>query len=499
MEAVTATPRVGTAARARNLGTLLAWHRRIGIVACVGVLMWGVSGLSHPILTRIQPKPVTPMPPAVAVDLGTLRSVDSILSAAGIDSIRHLRLVTEFGGPMYQVRVADSSELRYFDALTGQEQRQADRESAVLLARHFTGDRASTVRSATLVTAFDDEYPYVNRLLPVWRVAFDRPDGLLAYVDTGSSRLGTLVDDRKTVFQTAFQVLHNGRWLRGSEGLRVAVMTVFLAAALSTTGLGLWLYGVRWSTLRRAPGRGLRRVHRNVAVAVSVTTLLFAVSGLLHLWVLSGTRGALPQIVPQAWAVTALASLGSPTGQASGWTLVDIGGKPVARLQLPTVMPTAEHGAHAGHGAPSGAATVRYVAAGNVELPDGDRDRALALARHFSGIIDRPPLSIDPVTKFEDEYGFVNKRLPVWRVVFEGPENDRWYVETRSGALAAHVTDGAALEGRVFAAVHKWNLLAGFGPNVRDIVAATFAFGNVAVALMGLALFLRRRSVGARR
>ncbi|HEY0268319.1 MAG TPA: hypothetical protein VGC12_03695, partial [Methyloradius sp.] len=39
------------------------WHRWLGLVTCVGILLWGISGLSHPIMTRLQPVPVQFMPP----------------------------------------------------------------------------------------------------------------------------------------------------------------------------------------------------------------------------------------------------------------------------------------------------------------------------------------------------------------------------------------------------------------------------------------------------
>ena len=47
----------------------MRWHRRIGIVACVGVLLWCISGLMHPIMSRLNPRPVQFMPPAQVLDL----------------------------------------------------------------------------------------------------------------------------------------------------------------------------------------------------------------------------------------------------------------------------------------------------------------------------------------------------------------------------------------------------------------------------------------------
>nr|GFC18571.1 hypothetical protein [Tanacetum cinerariifolium] len=51
------------------------------------------------------------------------------------------------------------------------------------------------------------------------------------------------------------------------------------------------------------------------------------------------------------------------------------------------------------------------------------------------------------VTKFAGEYGFVNKRLPVVKLAFDGPGHPALYVEPASGKLAALVTDSDRREG----------------------------------------------------
>ncbi|WP_373509621.1 hypothetical protein, partial [Thiocapsa sp.] len=38
---------------------LLSWHRWAGIVALGGVLLWATSGVLHPIMARMQPRPAT--------------------------------------------------------------------------------------------------------------------------------------------------------------------------------------------------------------------------------------------------------------------------------------------------------------------------------------------------------------------------------------------------------------------------------------------------------
>jgi hypothetical protein len=66
----------------------------------------------------------------------------------------------------------------------------------------------------------------------------------------------------------------------------------------------------------------------------------------------------------------------------------------------------------------------------------------------------------------------------------------RYYVEPRTGILAAKIDDGDALEGKSFSYLHKWHFFEG-GKDWRDILSASWALMNVAVAMMGCVLFFR--------
>jgi len=73
------------------------------------------------------------------------------------------------------------------------------------------------------------------------------------------------------------------------------------------------------------------------------------------------------------------------------------------------------------------------------------------------------------VTQFEGEYGFFNKRLPVWRVAYDTPDHVAYYVETSSGALAALVRDCDRMEGWSFSTLHKFHWLGALKPQVQHI------------------------------
>ncbi|MEZ0316393.1 MAG: hypothetical protein ACAH10_05835, partial [Methylophilaceae bacterium] len=114
-------------------------------------------------------------------------------------------------------------------------------------------------------------------------------------------------------------------------------------------------------------------------------------------------------------------------------------------------------------------------------------------AATYANLAASDVVKISLVSLFGGEYGFLFKRLPVVRAQFKGEGNPRYFIEPATGALSAKVTDGDALEGWIFAYIHKWNF-ADANKYFRDILVSLFALGNIMVALMGLYLFSRRQA-----
>jgi hypothetical protein len=100
-----------------------------------------------------------------------------------------------------------------------------------------------------------------------------------------------------------------------------------------------------------------------------------------------------------------------------------------------------------------------------------------------------PLTALRQLHHFDGDYGFANKRLPVWRVQFAG-DDSRWYVETRSGALAARSDGHSRSEGWTFSNLHKWQFIP--WRDLRDALQMLFAGAHLIVAGLGLQLFLGR-------
>ncbi|MGZ9214973.1 MAG: hypothetical protein ACXW53_24035 [Candidatus Binatia bacterium] len=134
----------------------------------------------------------------------------------------------------YQISLPGTPRRQYFDLTDGSQLTDGDRRYAEHLARQFVGEIAAPVRDARIIESFDWEYPRINRLLPVWRIEFDRPDAVRAYVDTRTGRLGTIVDRFKAFSSVEFAILHRWQWLDLLAPLaRLAILSLFLAAAFA--------------------------------------------------------------------------------------------------------------------------------------------------------------------------------------------------------------------------------------------------------------------------
>lgn len=497
-------------------------HRWLGAISCLGLLFWGLSGLTHPIMTRLQVLPASFTAPAAAPLPATMLPPSELLLRGGVTSVSGMRTVTLKMHPWWLVKDSDSRKGRLFEPTTAAATTDDEEDLAIELARHYCGDRLARVEAAQLLTEFDDEYRPTNRILPVWRVRFDRPDGLNVYIDTQQDLLVTMIDKRRAELSRLFEVGHRWALLSHSPSLRLSIMLALLSCALASACSGIYLFvAKRGSVGLRLRFRPVPRLHRRLGLIVSLTTLTFAVSGGLHLLAEKQDSGS-----PSSTAtIFAASDLSAPSWEAiqsalaqhgtSGLRLIALHGKPAWVLQSgESTGPRAQVGILSqqaqtqvtGSTASATAATLRNpprAAAGSgqtVLTVDSRGDIASAdvanLAREVAQRNAQPSdgavKSVELVTKFSQEYGFINKRLPVWRVQFDGVQSARLFVDPFTGVLAARVAERDFLEAAIFGNLHKWHFL-DINKDVRDLLMSLFALGNACVGALGLWLLLGGR------
>lgn len=474
---------------------LVLLHRWLGVIACVAVLMFAGSGILHPVMSRLQPQPAQFMPPPVAVPESAL-SLRAVLDKNRIEEFSAATLVQLPEVAAYRVQTMTGA--RYLRADSGDEIAAGERIHAESLARYFLYGKQQVEKSATQQAAiaqvsrienFDGDYVFVNRLLPVWRVDFARDDDIRVYVDTAGNRLATLTDRPKRIFQTVFRTLHNFEFLEGHNTLRVTVMLVLLSATFFTAVAGVVMYVRLQRAGQRLQRLPVRRWHRRLSLAIAVVTFSFTLSGGWHL-----LQSQVEVITPTALPTNLHRDELGEAAIDRAFVLLRAAGRPCYRVGVP--MPrglAAEHEHH--HPMPAG----KPVTASIPDCIDTQTMQPLAgavstlaeqLARFYASST-APVTTLEQVTRFEGEYGFINKRLPVWKVQFSG-DATRWYVEVASGALALRADENAAREGWFFSIFHKARFIVDPYKNLRDGFLMVVALGCIAVALLGLWMFIRQ-------
>lgn len=434
------------------------WHRLLAWCAGIMLLLWACSGILHPVLSWMGPRAAAFKPPVTQFSFEELKLFNKLpLDDYFIDSARLGRTHDVL---WWQLSTKDG--LIYIDIKTNMPDARLEREHAIDLARHYAGDIESDVYSIHRITEFSDDYPAINRYLPVWEVRFNRADGLRVYVDTMTDRLGAVTNNNRLTVTAAFSYIHRLSFLDFSHTLRLAVLGV-LAFAVFLSGV----YGAilmlrvpkRW-TLRTLSG-----VHRVVGAIVLVPVFMFSCSALFHLSVQFNPATAVKPVLEYH----ALSSIKLP------YFIGDF--QQVKLMHLP-----------------DGNAYWRMVLDKDVIIFDASRGVKLSMsdaefARLYLSGNSVPDGIPEKIEKFNNQYGFAYKRLPVWRFVLG--DGQHVFIDTLDGSSLL-VAPYKFYETWSFTKLHKWQFLDPYtGKTGRDIVIVIFALLIVAVAVIGLIMKAR--------
>jgi PepSY-associated TM region len=541
---------------------LYQWHRRLSLLIAIPLVLSAGSGFMHPLMTNIRPAVATQGLSPVPIDSSKLRTpLQTALQAIHIDSISRFRIIHIDTNWFYQVQVTEAEIPLYLSTLTGKILPRGDYLYARWLARQFLegppppGARAARANPAPSITMdmsmpmpdccasatasvleakgrpvreqvrlgnFDDEYNAINRLLPVYKVAFDRPDGIRIYVETAQDRFAFAVDNKRAAFNKVFQYIHTYQWLNFLGKGKQIVEFALIALAFLTTLLGICIFFSTRS--KKVAGNNYtraRRNHRYTAIVVSLFTLMFTFSGAFHaLYRLKeDTRDR--YFVHDRFATTAL-RLDFPA-------LIALTHRPIADIGIVsmdthhywrlTLLSAAAKSAkdlmkdqHAAQPnvlyvaaaipapppaipAPPPSAAAGLPQAMTAILPDGEARYAGWLATQFSGHPATDIVGETSITRFDNEYNFTDKRLPVWKVSYASNGHERYFVETSTGRLSVRVDDSDLVEAYSFALLHKHEFLGWAGKSVKDASTMFWAAAQLVMVFLGLTLYFawRRR------
>lgn len=435
------------------------------------------------------------------IDLSKARvSLDTVLLANRISSITDYRMVEVDSVLYYQINQND--RLTYINAATGMTDKSAEPKYAKQLAQEFLGDSTAKVVDAELVKDFDEEYLPINRLLPVYKVSFDRKDGIRLYVDVTTDRLGLAMDNNRAAFHSFFRNFHSWEFLERTGNFRLLLIVFISSLSFLTAAMGIYIAFITKSKKATTTQNSkYRRLHRRIAIVVSVTTLMFTFSGAYHAFVKIKPDTRRQYFVKNDFPASELKfKLDSIAKryQVKNVSLVKMQDTAYLRLTCSATKGMAKDdccekmtvaASKFGIEKKSSKPLIHYLSIPELkELPNGDERYARFMATKFSN--NTNIAAVSSVTEFKGEYGFINKRLPVYKVQYKVHNNERWYVEPSTGELSIRIDDTGLREGLSFAMLHKFHFADNFGKTTRDVLTVIAALGNLLASLAGVVLLV---------
>ena len=509
------------------------WHRLLSIIVAIPVLLWAISGFMHPIMSSVRPAVrLQQLPVKKLNDSAIWISPAEALTRNNIAQVHDLRLVHIGPNTFFQVQLQRGDVPVYLSTMDGALLRNGDDLYARHIARQFLEGVDSTnspglpehmgeasghacctsatrwvmdipkgamIRSVERLTAFNEEYDEIQRILPAYRVSFDRADGIRIYVETTQDRFVHAVDDRRAALDAVFGMFHTWDWAASLGGFRYVLMALLLSISFVSAVMGLWIFRMT-RTIRPNgnPRLRWRFNHRIVSVTASVFTLMFSFSGAYHALSKLSPDDRIMYHVDNDISVAELETDPLEMGRKGGIFPYNYS---LVRLQDSTcwrILSTPSGKTIAGDSRPVWSKdrkavmpVVDYFTSTGQRLVAGERKYAAYLGSLFGGGNPSDTLQVQPVTAFAGEYGFVNKRLPVWRVEYAGEMDDRFYIETATGQLSVRVSDADLPEGYSFSFLHKHHFMDFGGKTARDLSTMIWAAMQVAMVVVGMLLYVK--------
>jgi hypothetical protein len=496
----------------RKLHLFLSWAGGLAL------LIFGLSGITHPVMSWTGPEQAKFYPPQLSAS--TMAGIGPIeaLKASSIRSAADVRVVASYDGPVLQVLEGSGQNRRYFSLADGQELVDRDREHATWLARYYTGLDKAPVSKVTFQTAFDDDYPWVNRLLPVWRVEFDTPDQRRAFIYTELNALAAQHNGTREWLQATFQALHTWSWLDATGNGRVILIGVLMLSLLgmSVTGLAMIL-----TFKSRAIPDGNRRWHRRLAYIVWLPVFMFSFSGAYHLLQSHYAENSRGMRVGEPMNLEAVLTAPSDLWEraqggraANAVALVKGPDGLLLRVERPAqtqapVKGAEAHDEHAHHapvtreqrfsGTPA-RGQIEYVnVATGAAWQGSDKDLAVYFAQSLGRAKEDEIAAVEEITRFGLGYDFRNKRLPVWQVSLNDEAGRMLFIDTGANLLVDQVNRLEFYETVSFSLLHKWNFLRPLGSKVMDSIVVGAVLLGCFATILGMTMLVRSRRQSKRK
>lgn len=488
-----------------NIKSIKKWHLLLLWPALIACIIYVVSAFTHPLMAWTGPQAKVMFPPALASEKIEVNNITAILAAHDLGEAKIAKLVPYQQETLLQVTENETSARRYFSLSSKRELTNHDEKQAIWLAEHFL-KQSLPIESIQLKIEFDESYPSVNRLLPVYKIHYKTSDHLSVYIHTDTQALAGIENDWKRSLRFIFQTFHSFEWLNNIEPLRLLIISLLTVSLflMSVTGL---LYLIKLK--RKKPASDFRqRWHRRLAWLAVIPLFMFSFSGFYHLWKSSMTPPATGMLLTQtldlnSWPDTSKVSLPSDLKinqisliQSTIGDNKDI--KHLYRISASPVQTDQDklNNTNTREKRFKGQKKEKFAfyidAVTGEQLGDLDSTLIQQQAKQLLNEQATVDLPAKLITHFGLGYDFRNKRLPVWRV--EGENGQHVFIDPITHILVDQNNSAGRLEGYSFSFLHKWNMLTPLmGRFNRDMLILTTLALIFMLAGLGLILKLKTR------
>ena len=479
--------------------SLMRWHRKIAWSSAIVLFIWGISAITHPLMSWFGPQAERFYPPSMQVSGEPLEKLTALIqSVPNLADARLIKLVPSKNGPLLQLTFDQHRPRQYYDLHSRQPLHNQDFLQAQWLASYYTGLEVDLIETVEFHTQFSDQYPKVNRLLPVYKVQFGGERPVQAFVYTESGALASLSNPFKHRVQWLFQHLHTFKWLDSLEYGRLILVSLFMLCLLASAIVGFMLILSIKSRLIRD---GKRRYHRRLGYILWFPLLAWSASGFYHLWQMSLVETQYGIRLDQPFSALESATINTQSLQKLNAEAINslslIRGPDLHLYWRASVAQSVDQvdreQRFAGKSSEYNALYLPASFSGDSASLD-DAKLATAMAMRFSGLDASQLSKPTPVRRFGPDYDFRNKRLPVWKVALADSAATTLFVDTTTGILVDSSTRVDRVERWSFSVLHKWSPLTGLtGRKWRDGFMVATVVLLLLISTLGIALLVKRR------
>ena len=231
-------------------------HRWLGLLFSLSILASSGSGILHNVMTHTQapPPPALPLGGGLAAERIRLPVADAIAKLPEKDA-QAVNVRAIHGEPWYQIFTSGTNQPVYVSAADGRIDPLQDERYAAQIASAFLG--GAKVRKADYLTAFNNEYINIFRLLPVYR--FDTDDALNSrvYVSTITGSVTRHTDDSRQFEANVFTNLHKLGFIPNKLA-RDVILTALTLGVFAAACLGVILFFLTSPLWNRKRESGLK-------------------------------------------------------------------------------------------------------------------------------------------------------------------------------------------------------------------------------------------------